>query len=368
MKTIEVKIEEIDKGERNLSLFNLRDEIANFLYRDTIVNSARIDQLFYILVFFAGCQVGNRSLLEAVLETSLPKLNGLNASFNSLNRQLKPGEYSKLKTAAGLDEIFKFDLFFILAEAINRLSKIQEKYSEFLSEHREIADVLSRIEATYGESLKDSLAVFSAYEIEDERVDVNGRTQDMGKSLYRMVHMRNARNLNINLQKYTTVRDITSRSPIVVTILQHIDPQMIFDLWDKYHVAAYASGFWDGLVTQFNARVDLTEKLSLNDLITAYVIWKMETDKPKRDQKHQDFIRAKNDNDNHKLLEAIASNTAKSVLNAAQHLTELIGQYRRRLRQLESVSIEIQDKEAIDKLKDEIAQLENLRVSAELRD
>lgn len=366
MKTIKVKIEEIDKGSKNLSIFNLRDEIANFLYRDTIASSARIDQLFFVLIFFAGCKNGNQSLLETILEVSLPKLENLNDSFHNLNRQLRTGEYTTLKSEVGLDQIFKFDLFFILAEAISRLDVIQREYAEFLSGHKEISEALSRIEAKYGGELAKSLARFSAYEIADERVDVNGRSQDMGKSVYRMVHMRNARNLNVNLQKYTTVQDITSRSPIVVVLLQHMDPQMIFDLWDKYHVAAYASGFWDGLVMEFNARVDLNQKFNLNDLIMAYAVWKMERDKPKREQKHSDFVHVKNDESNRNSLEAITLRATKSVLDAPQHLTELIRQYRVRLRRLESTSIELQDKEAIEKLKDQIAQLENLRVSAEL--
>lgn len=366
MQSIRVKIEEIDKGSKNLSVFNMQEEIAYFLYRDTVVSSARIDQLFFILIFFVAGKTGNQSLLESILESSLPKLEALNASFQSLNRQLKTGEYAALKEKIGLEGILKFDIFFILAEAVSRIELIQDKYADFLADHEEIVEVLNRVQKKYGENLKRSLAKFSAFEIEDERIDVNGHSQDLGKSLYRMVHMRNARNLNVNLQKYTTLQDVTSRSPIVVILLQHLDPQMIFDLWDKYHVAAYASGFWEGLEAQFNARVDFTQKFNLNDLIVAYAIWKMERDKPKREQKHEEFVRTKKDKENHKTLESLVLKAGESVLSAPQHLTELIRQYRTKLRILESASIELRDKDAISKLKEQIEKLENLRVTAEL--
>jgi len=41
MKKIEITIKEKDKGTTDLSLLNLREEIINFLYKDTVANSTK---------------------------------------------------------------------------------------------------------------------------------------------------------------------------------------------------------------------------------------------------------------------------------------------------------------------------------------
>ncbi|HEX5774853.1 MAG TPA: hypothetical protein VFY28_02740, partial [Candidatus Paceibacterota bacterium] len=292
----------------------------------------------------------------------------INASFKGLKRRLHAGEYGQLKVDSGLERVFKYDLFFVLVEAIQNLDELRERYKELLKKYPEIMQTLDRVDIEYAEKLKRLLKVFSASEIEDERTDDQGNTLDLSKSVYSPVHMRTAKYLNINLQRYTEVQDITSRSPIIVSLLQHIDPQMIIDLWNQYHVAEYASGFVDGLRAEISTHVDLNAKLDPTDLVTGYFLWKMQKDKPKREEQRQEFIRIKQSETNKDFLEGLAMGAARGVLNAPQHLTELIRHYRSKLRVMQQASVELQDKEAIESLKEQIAQLENLRVTAEMMD
>lgn len=64
MKKIEVQIKEKDKGNKDLSLLNLRDEIVNFLYKDTIASSTKADLQFYVLLFFISIKVKDKISLS----------------------------------------------------------------------------------------------------------------------------------------------------------------------------------------------------------------------------------------------------------------------------------------------------------------
>ena len=52
MKKIEVTVREIDKGTSDLTLLNVREELVNVLYKETVAYSTKADQQFYVLLFF----------------------------------------------------------------------------------------------------------------------------------------------------------------------------------------------------------------------------------------------------------------------------------------------------------------------------
>jgi hypothetical protein len=46
MKQIPITIKEKDKGDKKLTLLNLREEIVNYLYKETVASSTKSDQHF----------------------------------------------------------------------------------------------------------------------------------------------------------------------------------------------------------------------------------------------------------------------------------------------------------------------------------
>jgi len=81
MKKISVHIKELDKKGKKLSFFNLNSEIVNFLYKDTVAQSTKSDQLFFVLLFFLSVKLNNKTALENLLEENLPKFTKLNDYF-----------------------------------------------------------------------------------------------------------------------------------------------------------------------------------------------------------------------------------------------------------------------------------------------
>gem|GEM_PF-1863928 len=360
MKTIEVKITEIDKGDRNLSFSNLKDEVVNFLYQDTVANSTKDDQLFYILFPFLVARSGNGSLLEVIFDKAIPKVRALNEDFNSMKRRLNAGEYRRMVDAAGLEEIFRFDLFFLLVEAVQRTKEIEHRYSSFLNKHHDIKSTLDRINSKYSHELDTLMRGFRSSEITDVRVDDRGISHDLSKSVYRTVRMRNARSLNFNIQRYTTVKEITSKSPILVSFLQYIDPQIMFDLWDKYHVADYVSGFGSGLADQFQSRVDT--KFNLGELINGYLIWKMQGPSDARDKARAEFQKTASRPQNKQVLEDLTETAVDSVMQSDTHRKKEVARLERDLSILEKAGIAARDKEEIAGLRNRIDRLKNIEI------
>lgn len=362
MKKILVRITEKDKKGKDLTLINLKEELVNFLYKDTVAYSTKADLLFFVLLFFLSIKVKNTTLLRKILDEVIPKLDELNNVFASKNKRLKVGEYHSLVKKAGLEELFKFDVFFVIAEAILNKTEIQEKYSGVLEQMPEVFSELDAIEKKYGRKLHTLIGEFVRSEIEDNRYDEYGRHHDLGKSVYRMVRMRLSRSLDINLQKYTSVTKVTSQSPIDLNFIQYIDVQIIFDLWDKYHVAEFIQALPESVMQELQKRFDL--KLNFGDLIIAYFIWKMQkpSERKKKRTARDSFELIKKDSQNDKTLAALSETLTKSILGAGKRLEEEIKKLREQLVDLTKQDLPAQNREDIEKLQKRIASLENLEV------
>ena len=365
MKKIEVRIKEKDKGTKDLSLLNLREEVVNFLYKDTVANSTKADLQFFVLLFFVSIKIDGKTFLEEILDDGLPKFKKLNESFAAKRGYLRTKEYRKMIEEHDLSELFENDIFFVLIEAITNIEEIDKKFSSFYKQNADIKAVIGNIKSRYFEQLNSSLKKFQSSRIQDDRYDDQGNYHDLSKSVYRTVRMRNSRNLDLNLQKYTSIKKITSESPILLTFLQHIDPQIIFDLWDKYHVAEYMKSMWK--MANDTPIIANTVGGAFGGLVVLYAQWKLVDGKKNRgdkDKAKQEFETVKKSNG--QILDDLTLRLVDSVLKANERLEKEIDDCRTQIRELSDKDIVLQNKVAIEKLKERIEQLENLSVSAKV--
>lgn len=365
MKKIEVKIKEKDKGVKDLSLLNLRDEMVNFLYKDTVANSTKADLQFFVLLYFISIKIGDVSFLEKILEDGIPKFNKLNASFAKKRGYLRTREYRKMVEEHGLYELFESDIFFVIIEAILNVKEIEERFRPFLKKHLEVQHVMDVIASKYASTLSSSLTEFKASRIGDDRYDENGNYHDLSKSVYRTVRMRNSRNLDLNLQKYTSIKEITSKSPIDLTFLQHLDPQIIFDLWDMYHVAGYMKSAWQTA----NDTPIIANAVGgvFGGLVVLYAQWRLidgKKNRKEKDKAKQELDKSKKENG--QVLDDLTLRLVDSVLKANERLEKEVEITRTQIRELSNVGVAMQDKETIKKLEGRVTQLENLSITAKL--
>jgi hypothetical protein len=363
MKHIEVHVKEQTKGSRKLTLLNLRDEVVNFLYKDTVASSTKSDLQFFVLLFFVSVPAGKGSLLERVLDQALPRLKRLNRHLASKKTYLKRSEYRSLVEEYGLAQIFERDVFFVLSEAILDFDEIEPRFRTFYQQNEGLKRVIEEVKSRYAPELRDIFVLFESSRIQDDRYDDNGNYHDLSKSVYRTIRMRNSRNLDLNLQKYTTVKSITSQSPVDLTFLQHVNPQIVFDLWDKYQVAHYAKPLWDNI--SGNPVVNGVVGSFLWDLIKPYVRWKRVNGATHRKEKRaakQEFeiSKARHGKD----IDDLTLRLVDSVLKSNERLQKDIDLLQDKLA-AEQAKV-AQDKDEVKKLKEHIARLENLSIDAKL--
>lgn len=368
MKKIQVTVKEKDKGGKDLSLLNIRDELVNVLYKETVANSTKADLQFYVLLYFVSLKSGESTLLEKILDEAIPKFKALNNAFSEKKGMLGAGEYAEMVSYHGLSDIFKFDVFFVLIEAISNLNVITDRYADFLSKNLQANTTLSRVKEKYSNELSTSMESFRSSKIEDDRYDDFGNYHDLSKSVYRTIRMRNSRNLDLNLQRYTSVKEITSKSPIDFTFFQHIDPQILFDLWTKYHLAEYTK-----LVAKeaFDFGKDHFEfNVNLGDVFNAWLIYKLvpSSERNEKAKAKANLEEKKTKQDNEAALIDLTQTLVDSILKSNERLQQEVDDNKKELRQLRSEHMTVQSEERIAKLEKRIEELENLSVEAEVVD
>lgn len=359
MKQIAITIKEKDKGDKQLTLLNLRDEIVNYLYKETVANSTKSDQQFFVLVYFASLKAGDKSFIEALFDAALPRFDNLLKAFKSKTGYLARSEYRQLVNANGLEDFFKGDIFFVLSEAIMNLENIEHKFKDAYESDPNLRQVISRLKKDYAPQIKLHMEVFSGSKIQDDRYDEDGNYHDLSKSVYRTIRMRNSRNLELNIQKYTTIKNITSRSPLIIDFIQLVDPQIMFDLWDKYRVVDYYQG-----VVRFVENSPTTSGTVagiISGIIIKYTSWKNINGAEERQRKNRAKAELETAKTQHnETLEKINQRLVESILSSNERLRDEIASTRAELNvQRASVS---RDKDEIKKLEKRIAKLDNLKV------
>ena len=363
MKYIEVQIREKDKKKKKLTLFNLRDELVNFLYKDTVADSSKTDQRFYLLLYFISLQGNGKNLIQILLDSALPRFEKLSDALSNRKTYLKKHEYTEHVAKFDLKDFLAYDIFFILCEAIIDIEDIELKYGHLYNDSEQMQAVIETLKTEYRPRIIKSYSLFNTSRIKDERVDDEGMVHDLSKGVYRTIKMRNAKNFEINLQRYTRVKKVTSESPIVLDIIQIVDPQIIFDLWNKYHVFDYVVGVWNF----FNDSPVLGGALGAiigNPVIEKYNAWrasKREKDKSQRKFAGEAFRVAKAQDAAQ--LDAINLMLVQSVTQANQHLLDEVKYLRGALEREQSRGAAI-DEEEVKMLKARIEKLENLEVTA----
>ena len=359
MKQLRVVVRKKDKGRKNLTLLNLRDEVVNFLYRDTVAHSTKADQQFFILIYFASLKAGEHSLLESLLNIALPRFHKLSIALSQRTGYLAAQEYRQKVEEYELGRLFANDIFFILAEAILNIDSIEERYGHLYADSTDVSHIIETLKHTYRPRIAEDYNLFTASRIRDDRYDANGIVHDLSKSVYRTIRMRNARNLELNLQKYTDVKSVTSNSPIVLDIIQNIDPQIIFDLWDKYHVVDYVSDILRFLESNI---VSGTISGILSPVILAkYNEWKAinggKDPKRKKAAKHA-FETARSQHQEE--LEQLNAQLVKSVLHTNDYLLQEIKRLQAELHEVRDARL--QDKDRIKKIEERLAELEDIEI------
>lgn len=361
MKHIHVVVREKDKGDKNLTLLNLRDEVVNFLYRDTIANSTKSDQQFFVLIYFASLKVGDVSFLENLLDVALPKFHRLSVALSQKGSYLASREYRQRVEEYKLADIFANDMFFILSESILNLDSIESRYGDLYEDSVELTRVMQSLKEKYQPQIRDDYKLFESSRIRDDRYDDNGVVHDLSKSVYRTIRMRNARNLELNLQRYTKVKSVTSNSPIVLDIIQNIEPQIIFDLWNKYHVVEYVSNTLKFLDS--NIVAGTISGILSPVLLTKYNEWKAingAKDPKRKKAAKKAFETAKSQHGDE--LAKLNARLVESVLDANEHLMREIKLLQADLKEAQEKASAVQDKDLIKKLKARIAELENIEI------
>lgn len=360
MKQIPITIKEKDKGDKRLTLLNLRDEIVNYLYKETVASSTKSDQQFFVLVYFASLRAGDKSFVEALFDAALPRFDKLLLSFKSKTGYLARSEYRQLVHENGLDDFFNGDIFFVLADAIANLDKIEAKFEDTYQSDPNLEQVIRRLKYDYAPKIEERMEIFRGSKIQDDRYDDEGNYHDLSKSVYRTIQMRNSRNLELNIQKYTTIKNIVSRSPLIIEFVQAVDSQIMFDLWDKYHVVDYYKGVVRYIENSPTASGTIAGVIS--GLIIKYTTWKNingATERKRKNNAKSELETAKAQSS--ETLEKLNQRLVESILSSNERLQEEIKSTRREL-SAERETASRRDKDEIKKLEKRIAKLENLEV------
>ena len=361
IRKLNVQITEIDKGDTPLTLHNFRDELVNNMYKKTIADSSRTEMRFYVTVFFLCFKMGSKSLLRKLFEDNLTKLEALNAEF-SKRPKLQKNEYADLVNQVGLTQIFKRDIPFLLISTILDSKNVLKEFHVFFEKNPDLKKEFVGISEKYSAKLEDFYENFRSHRIEDDRYDDFGNYHDLSKSVFRTIKMRTSRQLDLTLHKYAEIKEVKSHSPIDLTVLQQLDPYILFNLWEAYDIGHYVGATWDyaAEAAGITAGIDL--------LLKKWTKWKSingRTDRKKKNAARKSFeleIKKKKYVTQFSVLIEVL---AKSVLNADKFLKKEIRLIKARILKLNE-DRSVLNKESVDEqvasLEKRLAKLENIKI------
>ena len=369
MKRLKVTIKEKEKKISSFNLYNFREEVVNFMYKKTVAESSRNNLVFYVLLFFLSIKKEEKTLLEELLEKNIPKINILNTKLSQFER-LERGQYAQLVDDSNLREVFQYDVFFTLIVAFRNYEEIIGEFEDFFEDNKPLAEEYQRLNQLYGKGLLDFFNRFEKNLIEDDRVGYTGESLDLSKSVYRTIQMRSSRRIDLTLHKYAEVKNISSQSPIIVEVIQHIDPQIVVNIWDAYNLGDYVRGTWQ-LTGDY-----LKDKWFLQALLGnagwdagKWLRWKLingAKNKKEKDVARNDFKEALEHKRQEEGSDHIQNALAKSVMSSNEYLLNEVQQLRLDLaRVTKENDILVNKDKRIKELEDRIEKLENIEVDVE---
>lgn len=360
MKKLRITITEKEKLLSSFNLFNFREEIVNFMYKKTVANSSRNSMVFYVLIFFLSLKIGSKSLLLDLIDNNIENLKTLNGLLSGKKR-LKKGEYAKLVNEAGLTNVFRFDVFFLLLTAIANSEEIEKEFKTFLQKnpaiHKDFQDIIKKYKSTFKNFSKE----FSSNVIVDDRYDDRGEYHDLSKSVSRTIRMRTSRHLDLPLHKYAEVKSIKSSSPVVVQVIQSIDPEILIKIWEIYNLDEYVKLVWK---LKDNALFVST----ISGILSAeWVIWRTRDGKKERKEKakakeNYEIAKANESPQRKDLLESLA----RSVISSNEYLQSEIKELKAQLVTARKESSLLMEREKeIKDLEQKIERLENISIQVD---
>ena len=369
MKRLKVTIKEKEKKINSFNLYNFREEVVNFMYKKTVAGSSKNNLVFYVLLFFLSIKKEDKTLLQELLESNIPKINILNTKLSQFER-LERGQYAKLVDDSNLREVFQYDVFFTLIIAFRNYEEIVDEFRDFLKANKPLADEYKRLRELYGKELLDFLNRFEKNLIEDDRIGYTGESLDLSKSVYRTIQMRSSRRIDLTLHKYAEVKNISSQSPIIVEVIQHIDPQIVVNIWEAYNLGDYVKGAWK-LTGDY-----LKDNWFLQGILGGagwdackWLRWKLINglkNKKEKDIARLDFKEYLEQKRQREEIDYIESALAKSVMSSNEYLMSEVKQLRADLVFVKKENSVLVNKEKkIKELEEKIERLENIEVNVE---
>jgi hypothetical protein len=297
-----------------------------------------------------------------LLDVALPRFERLSSNLSNRQGYLAKHEYKTSVDESGLSEFFTYDVFFILCEAIIEIENIENKYGALYKDSDYMVSLINTLKTDYRPRIIKSYSLFNTSRIKDERTDDSGFVHDLSKGVYRTIKMRNAKNFEVNLQRYTCVKKVTSESPIVLDIIQIVDPQIIFDLWNKYHVFDYAMNVWK-FFENSPILSGATGAIIAAPVLEKYNAWRgarRGKDKKFKQTSREAFKVAKNQNSEQ--LDAINLMLVQSVMDANKHLLDEVDYLKKALAREQYRGPATNDDE-VKLIKARIEKLENIEVT-----
>lgn len=237
------KVELRQKEKISLPLTNVREEI-NLMFNSTVGSASRDDLAFFIILYFLAFRKDGHSFLYTLLKEQMPILQKFVQKMADVEGYLNKGEYAQLKTKMQLDNVLEQDTLFLVMDLIPKLESLKVKFASVLEIDPFLKTEMGKIYNEFAEKIIEFKRTFSKKRISDFRYDENwDEVHDLSKSVYKTIGMRLIRKLDISLQKKAELEELTHRSPLVVEVLQRIDIQMIFDLWNSFHLSEYLIGY-----------------------------------------------------------------------------------------------------------------------------
>lgn len=350
------------KSKTSVPLSNLRDE-TNFMYNNTIGISSRDDLGFYILLFFLSFKKGSNSYLYSLIKENLPKLFKFSKEMSSKGEYLEKDEYAKLKVKHGLEKVLRLDILFLILEIFSRIDVIKIKFSSFLKKDKSLSREIDKIEDEFSAKILEFYDNFVKNKIRDDRYDENWEEwHDLSKSVYKTVNMRLIRKLDLSLQKETELIQIQRNSPLVLEIIQSIDANLLYDLWNSFHLTQYFADLFKNQIEFYNF-IESNISFEINAWSAVpFVLQKTSSSFKKKNQKKIGDLKKAKSVEEDELLSVLIN----SMFNSQQKLDERIKILNKKIEEMNDAPKLDKTEEKIKKaLIKEMNRLLNLEITIE---
>jgi len=279
MKKIQVSVKE-KKSVTNYTIANVWKEIKD-MYQDTVWYASKDELRLCFLFVFLETSLGDKCLLDVILDTYLNKLINFDKKLWQVKWYLKKWDYNQIKIEAWVDKALNYDILFILLETIANWDDFKEKANKIYK--KELSDKMTSIYKQHTKKINNFLYDFKVVKIQDDRYDDGWNHHDLSKSVYRTIYMRMSRKLTIPLQKNAKFKVLKSNSPLHLEFIQSVWLDFITFVRENLHVIDYLIQLGDDEVNKFLQKVIASAKehtslkldIDIDDYILMYLAYRL---------------------------------------------------------------------------------------------